>query len=214
MVRSKIIIADDHTFVRVGLKELINKDPLLNVVAEAKNGQELLDILPSVKCDLIVVDISMPLMDGITAIKRIHQEYPGIKILILSMLKDYPHFHEVMVHGASGYLVKDDAADQLVTAIKTILKGKKYVSPSATTVLVDRQLRSLDEGEVPSLEILTKREQQILTMVAKGMANKSIAAKLKISIRTVEHHRANLTDKLGLKNTASLVQYALAKGLI
>ena len=129
------------------------------------------------------------------------------------MIKDYPHFHEVMTHGASGYMVKDDAPEQLVSAIKMILRGKKFVSPSVSTMLVDRQLRSLDEA-VPSMEILTKREQQILNMIAKSMSNKAIALKLKLSVRTVEHHRANLTDKLGIKDTASLVKYALAKGII
>ena len=213
MAKSKIIVADDHTFVRVGLKELINKDSDLSVVAEAKNGQELLDILANRKCDLVVLDISMPEMDGVMAVKEIQQNYPGLKILILSMLKDYSHFHEVMAHGASGYMVKDDAPEQLVSAIKTILRGKKFVSPSVTTMLADRELRSLDEA-VPSLEILTKREKQIFSMIAQSMPNKNIASKLKISIRTVEHHRAHLTDKLGLKDTASLVKYALTKGLI
>ena len=128
------------------------------------------------------------------------------------MLKDYPHFKEVMSHGASGYMVKDDAPDLLVSAVKTILRGKKFVSPSVTTMLADRELRSLDDA-VPSLEILTKREKQILSMIAKSMPNKNIAVKLKISIRTVEHHRSNLTDKLGFKDAASLVKYAIAKGL-
>ncbi len=213
MPKSKIIVADDHTFVRVGLKELINKDPDLTVAAEAKNGQELLDILNKKKCDVVVMDISMPEMDGVTAIKEIQTRFPGQKILILSMLKDYPHFHEVMAHGASGYMVKDDAADQLVSAIKMILRGKKFISPSVSTMLVDREMRSLDDS-VPSLEVLTKREKQILDMIAKSMSNKAIALKLKLSVRTVEHHRANLTDKLGIKDTASLVKYALAKGLV
>lgn len=212
MPKSKVIVADDHTFVRVGLKELINKDPDLIVVAEAKNGQELLDILANKKCDLVVMDISMPEMDGVETIRELSEKFKGIKVLILSMLKDYSHFKEVVAHGASGYMVKDDAPDQLVSAIKTILRGKKFISPSVTTMLADRELRSLDEA-VPSLEILTKREKQILTMIAKSMPNKNIASKLKISIRTVEHHRANLTDKLGFKDAASLVKYAMAKGL-
>ncbi len=213
MSKSKIIIADDHTFVRVGLKELINKDPDLIVVAEAKNGQELLDILANKKCDLVVMDISMPEMDGVATIKELYEKFKGIKVLILSMLKDYSHFREVMAHGASGYMVKDDAPEQLDSAIKTILRGKKFISPSVTTMLAERELRSLDEA-VPSLEILTRREKQILAMITKSMPNKNIASKLKISIRTVEHHRANLTGKLGLKDTASLVKYALTKGLI
>jgi len=214
MGKSKIVIVDDHPLVRIGLKELIRRDPELTVVAEAKDGQELLDLLPSCRCDLIVTDISMPNMDGLTAIKRVHAKYPKAKILVLSMLKDYPHFQEAMASGASGYLVKDDAGDQLVVAIKMILRGKKFVSPSATKVLVDRQLRSAEGGELPSLEILTKREKQVLAMIAQGMANKNIASKLKISPRTVEHHRLHLTDKLGFKTPSALVKYALTTGLV
>ena len=156
----------------------------------------------------------MPNMDGLTAIKAIHQKYPKIKILILSMLKDYAHFQMVMAHGANGYMVKDDASEELVTAIKTILKGKKYVSPSVTTMLVDREVRGPEETGAPSLEILTEREKEILILIARGLANKNIASKLDLSTRTVEHHRSNLTDKLGIKNTASLVKYALSKGLL
>lgn len=213
-MKTKIIIADDHAIVRVGLKDLVQKDPDLTVVAEARDGQELLDLLSFHRCDLVVADISMPNMDGLTAVKEIHRKYPKVKVLILSMLKDYQHFKELMAHGASGYLVKDDAPEQLVIAIKTILKGNKFVSPSVSKVLVDHQLRSLDDGEIPSLEILTGREQQVLTMIAKGLANKNIAAKLKISIRTVEHHRSNLTDKLGFKTPSALVKYAIDKGLV
>lgn len=214
MTKSKIILTDDHAVVREGLKNLIQKDPSLTVIAEAQDGQELMDLLQSLKCDLIIMDISMPNKDGVTALKEIRRKYPKAKVLILSMLKDFQHFEEVMRHGASGYMVKDDAPDQLLLAIKTIIRGNKFVSPSVSKVLVDRQLRSVDDGEVPSLEILTKREQQVLIMIAKGLANKNIAAKLKLSIRTVEHHRANLTDKLGLKTPAALVKYAIDKGIV
>ena len=161
MTKSKIILTDAHAVVREGLKNLIQKDPALTVVAEAQDGQELLDLLPSHKCDLIIMDISMPNKDGVTALKEIRRKYPKAKVLILSMLKDFQHFEEVMRHGASGYMVKDDAPDQLLLAIKTIIRGNKFVSPSVSKVLVDRQLRSVDDGEVPSLEILTKREQQV-----------------------------------------------------
>lgn len=213
MPKSRVIIADDHAFVRVGLRELINKNPDLIVVGEAKNGRELLDLVARRKCDVVVTDISMPEIDGVAAVKELSQRAQGPKILILSMLKDYPHFKEVMAHGACGYIVKDDAPEQLIFAIKTILRGKKFVSPLVTTMLAERELRSLDEG-VPSLEILTKREQQILAMIAKSLPNKAIASKLKISIRTVEHHRSNLTDKLGIKDMPSLIKYAMCKNLI
>lgn len=211
--KSRIIIVDDHTFVRVGLKELINKTPDMTVVAEAKNGQELFELLDRKRCDLVIMDIAMPEMDGVKTIKEVRRRFPGQKVLFLSMLKDYPHFHEAMAHEASGYMVKDDAAEQLIVAIKAILRGEKYISPSVMIMLADRELRSLDDG-VPSLEILTNRERQVLTMVAQSMPNKIIATELQISIRTVEHHRSNLTDKLGLKKTADLVKYALSQGLV
>lgn len=210
----KIILADDHAVVRVGLKELIQKDPQLKVIAEAQDGEELLKLVGSRPYDLIIMDISMPNIDGLTALKEIHLRYPKARVLMLSMLKDNQHFQEVMRHGALGYMVKDDAPDQLIVAIKTVLRGNKFVSPSISKVLIERQLRSVEDGEVPSLEILTKREQQVLVMIARGLANKNIASKLKISIRTVEHHRGNLTDKLGLKTPAALVNYAISKGLI
>lgn len=212
MPKTKVIIADDHTFVRVGLRELINKDPELSVVGEARNGIELLELLAKTKCDFAIIDISMPEMDGVAAVREVHQKYPKLKVLMLSMIKDYPHFKTVMAAGASGYIVKDDAPEQLLSAIKHILQGKKFISPSVTTMLADRELRSLDDS-LPSLEILTKREREILALIVKSMANKNIATKLKISVRTVEHHRANLTDKLGFKDAASLVKYAISKGL-
>jgi len=210
----RIILADDHNIFRAGLKSLIEKDPEFKVVAEAKDGEQLLERLQSIKGDLIVLDLSMPNMDGLTTLNEIRKKYPKIKILVLTMLKDPEHLKYALKHGAHGYLLKDDAYDQLLMGSKLILKkGKQFISPSISSVVTDQYIRSMDEVDVPSLEILTKREQQILKLVASGFPNKNIANKLKISVRTVETHRANLSNKLGLKNTAALVKYALAKGL-
>jgi len=214
MNRCRVVIADDHSVVREGLKVLINKDPCLKVVGEADNGEKLLALLNSKKCDLAIVDIAMPEMDGLTALKEIKRKYPKLKVLVLSMLKDYEHFKRAKAYGASGYLAKDEAGGELITAINTVQKGNNYVSPSVTTLLAERQMRYMENGEAPSFEILTKREKQVLKLVAKGDPNKKIASDLKISIHTVENHRAHLSDKLGLKNTASLVKYAISKGLI
>ncbi len=214
MAEHKIILADDHEILRAGLKSLINKEPFFKVVGEAGDGEELLSQLKLVKCDLIVMDLSMPHMDGLAAIKEIRQKFPKIKILVLTMQKDHEHFKHAMTYGAHGYLLKDDAYEQLILAIKMILKGKKFVAPSVATLEAERFIRSLDETDMPSMEILSKREKEILKFVAGGFLNKSIASKLKISIRTVETHRANLTNKLGIKNTAGLVKYAFSKGLI
>ena len=214
MSKFKIVLADDHEIFREGLRSLVDKDQALEIVGEAQDGEELLTQLKKVKCDVVVTDLSMPNMDGIAAIKIIRKKYPKVKILVLTMLKDHEHFKYAMANGASGYLLKDDAFDQLSMAIKLIMKGKQYVSSSVSALETDRFLRSLDESEAPSSGILTKRERQVLELVAGGLANKNIASKLKISIRTVEAHRTNLTNKLGIKTTAGLVKFAISKGLV
>jgi len=214
MKECRIILADDHGIFREGLKSLLLKDSGLKVVGEVKNGIELLAMLKSIECDLAVVDIAMPEMDGLTALKEIKRKYPKLKVLILSMLNDYAHFGQAKALGASGYLAKDDAGDEFIRAIEKIQKGKMYVSPSVSTLLVERQVQLMENGKSPSIEILTKREKQVLGLIAKGSTNKNIAAKLNISIHTVENHRAHLSEKLGIKNAATLVKYAIEKGLI
>ena len=214
MKQFRILLADDHEILRAGLRSLIDKESQLKVVGEARDGSELLKKLDCISCDLVVLDLSMPNMDGLSAIKNIREEHPKVKILVLTMQKDHEHFKQAMARGAQGYLLKDDAYERLILAVKSILKGKKFVSPSVAVLETDRYIRSLDEVETPSLEILSRRENEILKLIAQGLANKGIAAKLKISIRTVEAHRSNLTNKLGIKNTAGIVKYALSKGLV
>lgn len=209
----KIILADDHQILRAGLKDLIEKDKAFKVVGQANDGDELLSLMDSVKCDLIIMDLSMPNRDGMQAIREVRAKFPKVKVLVLTMQKDQEHFKHAMAHGASGYVLKEDAYEQLVMAVKMVLRGKKFVSPTISKLLTDYYVRSLDEAESSSLDILTKREQQILQFIGSGMANKNIASRLKLSIRTVETHRANLGHKLGIKNTAGLVKYALSKGL-
>ena len=214
MAEYKIVLADDHEILRDGLKSLIEKDSSLKVVGQAKNGEALLELLRKHRADLAVLDISMPQMDGIATLKEIRRAFPKIKILILTMQKDQEHFKHAMSGGASGYILKEDAYDQLMLAIKTVLKGKKFISPALEHALAEQYVRSLDEGEESSLNILTKRELQILKLVAQGLSNKNMASKLKLSIRTVETHRGNLTHKLGIRNTAALVKFAISKGLL
>lgn len=212
-VAYRIILADDHQILRAGLKDLIEKDKAFKVVGQANDGDELLSLMDSVKCDLIIMDLSMPNRDGMQAIREVRAKFPKVKVLVLTMQKDQEHFKHAMAHGASGYVLKEDAYEQLVMAVKMVLRGKKFVSPTISKLLTDYYVRSLDEAESSSLDILTKREQQILQFIGSGMANKNIASMLKLSIRTVETHRANLGHKLGIKTTAGLVKYALSKGL-
>jgi two-component system nitrate/nitrite response regulator NarL len=213
MPRCRIVLADDHEMFREGLSQLIGKESDFKIVGQAKDGEKLLEIIKSTPCDVAVVDLSMPGMDGMAAIKEIHQKYSKVKILVLTMQKDHEHFKHAMHYGASGYLLKDDTFDQLVLAIKQILRGKQYISSSVAKIYTERFIRSMDDVEAPSMDILTKREAQILGLIANGSSNKMVASKLKLSIRTVETHRSNLTNKLGIKTTAGLVKYAIAKGL-
>lgn len=210
----RIILADDHKIFRAGLKSLLDKESGFKIVGQAQDGEDLLSVVRTVKCDLIVLDLSMPKLDGIGALKILSKKYPHLKILILTMLKDNEHFKQAMSGGASGYMLKEDAFDQLVRALKTLMQNWQYVSPSMT-VLDNDCLGGLRENpQTPSLEILTNREKEILKGIVSGMANKNIAASLNISVRTVEAHRGHLTSKLGIKTTANLVKYAMAKRMI
>ncbi len=210
----RIILADDHKIFRAGLKSLIDKEPGLKIVGQVADGEELLTIIGTVKCDLVVLDLSMPKLDGIAALRILSKKYPKLKILILTMLKDNEHFKQAMAHGASGYVLKDDAFEQLARAVKAIMQNKQYVSCSVLALDNGCSVRLQDEVQAPSLGILTMREKEILKGIASGMANKNIATNLKISVRTVEAHRGHLTHKLGIKTTANLVKYAIAKKII
>ncbi len=214
MAAVRIILADDHEILRAGLRGLLDREPDFKVVAQAKDGQELLEQLTCVKADCVVMDLSMPNLDGLATLKEIRKGFPKIKCLVLTMQKDQEHFKKAMANGASGYILKDNAFDLLAMAIKMVMKGKTFISPSISELITEQYVRSVKEGDIPSLEILTEREKEILKLVAQGNANKNVAARLKISIRTVETHRNHLIHKLGLKTTAALVKYALAKGLI
>lgn len=210
----KIILADDHEMFRMGLKGLLEKERDFKIVAMAQDGEDLLEKLTTVRVDCAVIDLSMPKMDGLTTLKEIRKKFPKLKALVLTMQKDVAHFKHAMAAGAKGYILKDSAFDYLVLAIKVIMKGKNYVSPAISTLITEQYVRSIEETDAPSLEILTQRETQILRFIAQGQANKNIATKLKISIRTVETHRSRLIHKLGIKTPAGLVKYAISKGLV
>jgi len=214
MANIRIILADDHEMLRAGLKGLLDREPEFKVVAQAQDGEQLLEKLASVKADCAVMDLSMPNLDGLATLKEIKKKFPKIKCLVLTMQKDQEHFKRAMSNGASGYILKDNAFELLVMAIKMVMKGKSYISPAISELIAEQYVRSIKDGDMPSLEILTAREKEILKLVAQGLANKNIATRLKISIRTAETHRSRLIHKLGFKTTAALIKYALAKGLV
>lgn len=210
----RVILTDDHEMFRAGLKALLDKNSDFQVVAQAQDGEDLLDKLKTIKTDCVVLDLSMPNMDGLVVLKVVQEKYPKIKCLVLTMQKDLEHFKHAMGHGAAGYILKDGAFDQLVLAIKMIMKGKKFISPAISDLLAQQYVYASNSGDQASLEILTAREKEILRYIADGSANKNIASKLDISIRTVETHRSRIVRKLGIKTAAGLVKYAISKGLI
>jgi DNA-binding NarL/FixJ family response regulator len=212
----RIVIVDDHTLVRQGLKRIIGEMADLEVIGEAGDGLELLKLLEKITPHMILLDISMPNLRGNEAIREIKALHPEVKILILSMHKEKEYLYQAISAGANGYFLKEDADTELFTAIDTIRRGKVYISPLLSGDVADDWAQTYREkSKLPyEPDNLTTREREVLKMIAEGKSSKTIADLLFISVRTVERHRANLMDKLSLKKTANLVKYAIHKGYI
>ncbi|MEJ2110266.1 MAG: response regulator transcription factor [Acidobacteriota bacterium] len=211
----RVVLADDHVLVRHGLRRILEENHGLEVSGEVGDGLELLSLLNKVTADLVILDVSMPNLRGIEAIPEIHRIQPNIKVLILTMHNEEEYLYQAISEGADGYLVKEDAEKELFSAIETIRSGRVYVSPS----LADRSMQNwvkIRRGEDTAYDSqpLTVRQREILKLIAEGKSNKEIGDLLCISVRTVERHRANMMDKLNIRKTAELVQYALRKHYI
>jgi DNA-binding NarL/FixJ family response regulator len=211
----RVILADDHILVRRGLKRILEEKANLEIAAEVGDGLELLSILNKMQPDLILLDVSMPNLRGIEAIPEIRHIRPDVKVLILTMHKEEEYLYQAISAGADGYLLKDDAEKELFSAIDSIRKGKIYISPGLTDQSMQNWAR-LRRGENDShvVEALTIRQREILKLIAEGKSNKEIGDLLCLSVRTVERHRANMMNKLNIRKTAELVQYALRKHYI
>jgi DNA-binding NarL/FixJ family response regulator len=208
----RIVIADDHVMFRQGIKRIIEETEELEVVGEASDGFELLDLLKKVEADMVFLDISMPNIRGIEAAQEIKSLYPQVKVLILTMHKKKEYLYHAFVAGARGYLLKEDSDVELFSAVKTIRNGGFYVTRLLAGELAE-DISHMYKGnaELPS-QPLTTREREVLKLIAEGKSNREIADFLFISIRTVENHRANIMRKLNLSNTADIVKYAILKG--
>ena len=212
----RVILADDHVLVRQGLKRILVETGDLEVVGEAGDGLELLDILAKSPADMVVLDISMPRMRGIEAIPEIKALYPDVAILILTMHKDVEYLYLALSSGAKGYVLKDDAEKELFDAIARVRQDKTYVSPHFSEELLD-DLVHLKRGEGKGhfdIDPLSPRERQIVKLIAEGYSSREIAEFLFISVRTVDNHRANIMEKLNLKKATDLVKYAIEKGYV
>ena len=211
----RLLLADDHAVVRSGLRMLLQAQPDMIIVGEAETGQEAIRRVAELSPDVVLMDIEMPGMNGIEATRRIKANAPAAAVLALTMYEDDQYFFEMLRAGASGYVPKRAAPDELVSAIRAVSRGEVFLYPSLAGRLVQDYLRRgpAGEGETPSDE-LTPREQEVLTLIAQGFSNNEIADRLVISAKTVDRHRENIMRKLNLHNRVDLVKYALRKGLI
>ncbi len=208
----QIVLADDHNMLRQGIKKLIQESKDLEVVGEVSDGLELLDLLKMKTPHMVILDLSMPNLRGIEATHEIKMIYPEVKILILTMHKRKEYLFHAVSAGADGYLLKEDTDKELYSAIEAIRQGGIYVSPLLSTVLTEDLIKIYRGDSKPPREPLTNRERQVLKLISEGKSNKEIAAILFISVRTVQHHRANMMKKLNVKKIADLVKYAIRKG--
>lgn len=214
MKKCTIILAEDHALVRQGIKKSLEDVTSFEIVGEAADGLELIDLVKRIVPDVIILDISMPRLNGIDAIGEVRKICPRVKILILTMHKSEQHLCSAMSAGANGYLLKEDSDTELAPAIERLLRDEIYISPALTEEFSDDVLNSCLEHGQKDEDVLTAREKQILKLVAEGETSRDIAELLAISRRTVEHHRANLMKKLNIKNTADLVKYAINERII
>ena len=210
-----IVIAEDHTILREGLKSLLASRPDLKVVGEAGDGLEAIRCVRDHSPDMILLDLSMPRMTGLDAIKEIKRINPDIKIIVLTVHSSEEYILATLQAGADGYVLKEAHSAELETAIRHVLEGRRYLSPSISGTVIDGLLQGKKASAIRSAwDTLTQREREILKLIAEGHKNKDIADLLCISIKTVEKHRANLMEKLGLHNVAALTALAAEKGLI
>jgi DNA-binding NarL/FixJ family response regulator len=209
----KILLADDHRITRQGLRSLLEKEPDMEVVAEAEEGRDAVRLARELAPDVVIMDVSMPDLNGTEATRQILAALPNAKVIALSMHSDNIFVTEMLKSGASGYLPKGCSFEELVRAIHAAVDGKTYLSPAISGVVVDDYLHHLARAESPSSEVLTDREREVLQLLAEGKSTKQVALKLHISVKTVETHRRQIMSKLNINNIAGLTKYAIRKGL-
>ncbi len=215
MAKIRVVIADDHAVVREGIKMILGREPDIEIVGEAGNGREALDLVAKTRPHVVVMDISMPEMGGVEATRRVKEAYPKVNVLALTMHEDESYVFQLLKAGASGYVLKRGAAQDLVQAIRSAARGEAFLYPSVARSVLADYLKRVEAGEERHrFDGLTEREREILALIAEGLSNQEIAQKLYISIKTVQTHRTHIMEKLDLHNRAQLVRYAIRKGLI
>jgi DNA-binding NarL/FixJ family response regulator len=216
MSKTKVLLADDHTIVRQGLRALLQLDEEISVVGEAETGRQAVQLAKELVPDIIVMDIAMPMLNGLEATRQIVRDTPSAKVLILSSYGDGEYVHQSTKAGARGYLLKQTAAEDLVRAIRETRQGNAFFSPAISKRLLEnyRDSSTPEPRADGELQGLTSRELEVLQLIAEGQANKQIAAELCLSIKTVEKHRQQLMDKLNIHDIAGLTRFAVAQGIV
>lgn len=207
LARIRVVLADDHDLVRGGIKALLQLMPDVEVIGEARDGEELLEVLAHCTPDLVITDLSMPGVDGLAAIARIHEHHPQVRVLVLSMYDTVDFVRKAIASGASGYLMKDAATQELEQAVRATAATGSYFNAHIARLLLQREEPADDDG-------LTQRQLEILVRLASGLSSKEIAYELGLSSKTVDVHRGRIMERLELRDVASLTRYALRKGLI
>jgi DNA-binding NarL/FixJ family response regulator len=210
----RILLADDHALVRHGIRMVLEAEPDLRVVAEAEDGVTAVNLAMRTEADLAVLDVAMPTLNGLQAAREITQRRPELKVLMLSMHDDEQYFFESLKAGASGYVLKTAADRDLVEACRAAVRGEPFLYPAAAAALIRDYLDRARRGEDGPPEPLSPREQQVLTLIAEARTSKEIAELLFISVKTVERHRANILEKLGMRDRVELTRYAIRRGLV
>lgn len=211
----RVILADDHTILRSGLRLLLERQGDVEVIGEASDGRETVDLLDTLEPDVVVIDVAMPNLNGIEATRQITSRYPQVGVAMLSMHSDESYVLRALKAGARGYLLKDSAEADLIEAIRAIHSGRSFFSPAISRMLQEDFIRDLQGRDAEdSYELLTAREREILQLIAEGNSNKDVANRLNLSLYTVETHRTHILQKLNLHSIPELILYAVRKGII
>ncbi|MFN0168455.1 MAG: response regulator [Bryobacteraceae bacterium] len=214
MNRTRVLLADDHAIMRSGLRLLLEREPDLVVAGEATDGREALDWLSRDTADVVVMDVAMPVLNGMETTAQVLRKYPRVGVVILSMHRDETYVLRCLRAGARGYVLKESAEGELIAAIRAVMAGRSFFSPKVRRVLEAENVERLHrEGRADSYELLTEREREVFQMIAEGNSNKEIASRLFLSVMTVETHRKRILEKLGLHGTADVILYAVRRGL-
>ncbi len=213
MNRIRVLLAEDHTIVRKGLRSLLDDETEIEVVGEAEDGQQAIELVQRLQPDVVLMDITMPVLSGLEATRQIKKLLPQVKVVVLTVHSTEEYIFQILRAGASGYVVKQAAVSELVQAIQTVYRGNPFLSPSISRQVVEEYGRRAEAME-DKYDRLTDREREVLQLIAEGRINREIAQLLHVTVKTVEAHRAHVMDKLGLHTTAELTRYALRKGMI